>query len=789
MFRSKVSGKRAAAAASAAVSPALLLNQRSAAHALIYPHAALTSSSQRSTNISTIITSSSRPYTTTQPTLASFSKTTPLRFAHHTPARLSSAEMSTPATTNPLLQPWDGPRGGFPKFEGVTADTLRAALNEGMELNRAQIAALVASTDAPTFANTVEALESIGSEYQRAAGLYGIYVSSMNVGPIQDLETEMEPKMAAFADEIIQNDGLFQRIKAVYDSRATQQPALTPEQDRLVSVLYENFHRNGAALKADDKKRLAEVNTRLATLYSKFGQNLLVEEGEQLLVLTSEADLAGLDEDLIASAKAAAEAKNLPQPAWAIMNTRSAMEPFLTTSSRRDLREKAFKLFVSRGENEGPNDNRPHIKEILELRQEKATLLGHANFANWILSDNMAAKPETAMKLMTDVWDVAVVKARRDIAEMAKIAAKEDGLAEGAMEAWDHRYYAEKLRKAEFDLDDSEVKPYLSLGKMVEGMMWSAEQLYGLSFAAVPAGEVSVWHPDVLVFEVLNAADKSHVGLFYLDPYAREGKRSGAWMCDHRPQGNFAGKVVAPIVSNNSNFMKPTNPTDPNLISWDDATTLFHEFGHGLHGLLSKVSYPTLAGTSVRRDFVELPSQLFEHWLLAPEVLNKFARHYKTGEPMPAALLAKITAAKNADQGFSTVEYLSSALYDMAVHTTPVAEAADPAFEAKQMAKLGLPKEIVMRHRPTHFQHVYCTEGYASAYYSYLWADALTADAAEAFSEKGSMFDAETAKRLRECILQVGNSVDPAVAYRNFRGRDADPSAVMRKRGFAPAKH
>ena len=400
----------------------------------------------------------------------------------------------------------------------------------------------------------------------------------------------------------------------------------------------------------------------------------------------------------------------------------------------------------------------------------------------------MAANPATATKLMEDVWEVAVVKARRDIAEMAKIAAK-DGLKEGEMEAWDHRYYAEKLRKSEFDLDDGEVKPYLQLDKMIEGMMWCAEQLHGLSLEAVPVGEVSVWHPEVRVFHVLRQADKSHVGLFYLDPYAREGKRSGAWMCDHRPQEAFKG-VIAPIISNNSNFMKPSVAGEPNLITWDDATTLFHEFGHGLHGLLSKVNYPTLAGTSVRRDFVELPSQLNEHWLFAPELLAKYALHYKTGEPMPQALLDKIMAAKNADQGFSTVEYLASALYDMAVHTAPSAlEAADPSFEAQQMAKLGIPKEIVMRHRPTHFQHVYCTEGYASAYYSYLWADALTADAAEAFTEKGSMFDTETATKLRECILQVGNSVDPAVAYRNFRGRDADPQAVMRKRGFAPAKH
>eukprot|EP00744_Colponema_vietnamica_P003090 GILI01004777.1.p1 GENE.GILI01004777.1~~GILI01004777.1.p1 ORF type:complete len:722 (-),score=190.35 GILI01004777.1:68-2143(-) len=690
-----------------------------------------------------------------------------------------------PATKNNLLRPWDGPRGGFPKFEGVDANNLRQAIEAGMQLNRDQINALVSNPDPANFENTIAVLEDTGREYQRASGLYGIYVSSMNIGEIQALETEMEPKIAAFADEIIQNDKLFQRIKAVYDNRKSSQPALTPEQERLVTVLYENFHRNGASLNDADKKRLGEVNTRLASLYSKFGQNLLVEEGEQLLILKSEADLEGLDADLVASCKSAAEEKKLEQPAWAVMNTRSAMEPFLTTSSRRDLRQKAFKLFVSRGENDGPNDNRPLIKEILELRQEKATLLGFKNFAEWILSDNMAAKPETATKLMEDVWKVAVVKAKNDIAEMAKIAAK-DGLKDGELEAWDHRYYAEKLRKAVYDLDDAEVKPYLQLDKMIEGMMWSAEKLHGLKFEAVPAGEVSVWHPDVRVFQVLKSADNSHVGLFYLDPYARAGKRSGAWMNDHRPQEAFKS-VISPIISNNSNFMKASEG-EANLIGWDDANTLFHEFGHGLHGLLSKVQYPSLAGTSVRRDFVELPSQLNEHWLFAPEILNQFARHYKTNEPIPEKLLAKIVAAKNADQGFSTVEYLASAIYDMSAHTRPVAEAADPKFEKERMKSLGLPKEIEMRHRPTHFQHIYCTEGYASAYYSYLWADALTADAAEAFTEQGSMYHEETARKLRECILQVGNSIDPAVAYRNFRGRDADPQAVMRKRGFAPPK-
>lgn len=695
--------------------------------------------------------------------------------------------MSTTTTTNALLRPWDGNRGGFPKFDGITAETLRQAIEEGMKLNREQIDSLIASTEEPTFENTIVALEDIGREYQRATSLYGIYVSSMNVGDIQALETEMEPKMAAFADEIIQNDKLFQRIKTVYNNRKSAQPPLTPEQDRLVTVVYENFHRQGAALNDADKKRLAEVNSKLASLYSKFGQNLLVEEGEQLLVLKSEADLAGLDADFIASCKAAAEEKKLEQPAWAVMNTRSAMEPFLTTSSRRDLREKAFKLFVSRGANDGPNDNRPLIKEILELRQEKANLLGFKNFAEWILSDNMAGSPAPAIKLMEEVWEVAVQKAKKDIAEMTKIATKEDGLKEGELEAWDYRYYAEKLRKAVYDLDDAEVKPYLQLDKMIEGMMWSAEKLHGLKFEAVPAGEVSVWHPDVRVFQVLKAADNSHVGLFYLDPYARAGKRSGAWMCDHRAQEAFKGPV-APIISNNSNFMKASEG-EANLIGWDDANTLFHEFGHGLHGLLSKVQYPTLAGTNVRRDFVELPSQLNEHWLFAPEILNKFARHYKTNEPIPEKLLAKINAAKNADQGFSTVEYLASAIYDMKAHMTPVESASSPTFEQERMQALGLPKEIAMRHRPTHFQHIYCTEGYASAYYSYLWADALTADAAEAFTEKGSMFDEETARKLRECILQVGNSVDPAIAYRNFRGRDADPQAVMRKRGFAPAKN
>jgi len=673
---------------------------------------------------------------------------------------------------DPLLAPWTGPHGGFPRFDKFKVDGFKPALTKAMDLNRAEIAAIAGAKEPATFANTILALENTARPLNRAGSVFNVYRSTMNDKAMQAIETEMAPIYAAFQDEITQNEPLFARIKAVYDGRASAK--LNPEQLRLVEVVYNNFARQGAALSAKDKARMKEINGKLATLYTKFAQNELADEEGYALTLDKEADLAGLPESLKASAKEAAEAKKLTGK-WLITNTRSSMDPFLTYSTRRDLREKGWRLWVNRGDNAGEHDNKPLITQILALRADKAKLLGFASYAHWIIADNMARTPDAALALCMKVWKAAVVRAREEVADMQKVAdAEKAGI---KIAPWDYRHYAEKVRKAKYDLDQNEVKPYLQLDKMREAMMWAAGQLYGFKFTQVK--DVPVVQPDVTVYEVTR--DGKHLGLWYFDPYARDGKQSGAWMNEYRTQEAFAD-AVPPIVSNNSNFVKVKGAV---LISWDDARTLFHEFGHALHGLNSNVHYPTLAGTNVKRDFVEFPSQLNEHWLTTPEVLNKFALHYQTGKPIPAELVAKITKAKHFNQGFSTVEYLAAAIYDLKIHTAPADKPIDAGeFEQRAMKEIGCPPEIVMRHRPTQFGHIFAGDGYSAGYYAYLWADTLTADAAEAFVEAGSFYDKTTAKKLYESIMSVGNSIPPEEAFRRFRGRDVDSNALMRDRGF-----
>jgi peptidyl-dipeptidase Dcp len=465
-----------------------------------------------------------------------------------------------------------------------------------------------------------------------------------------------------------------------------------------------------------------------------------------------------------------------------ITNTRSSVEPFLVYSTRRDLREKVWKMFVSRGEHAGKHDNRPVITEILGLRAERAKLLGFPSHAHWILDDTMAKTPDAAMKLMMKVWPAAVARAKEEVADMQKVADSEK--AGHKIEPWDYRHYAEKVRKAKYDLDQNEVKNYLQLEKLREAMFWAAKQLFNLDFKQI-AG-VPVYHPDMRVFEVTRAAKR--VGLWYFDPYAREGTRSGAWMSEYRTQEKIKD-AITPIVSNNSNYVKGKAGT-PVLISWDDAETLFHEFGHALHGLLSNVRYPTLAGTNTLRDFVEFPSQVNEYWLSTPEILNKFAIHYQTKKAIPPELVAKIQKAKNFNQGFATVEYLLSAIYDMKIHTAPVTgKGIEPgAFETAMRKEIGAPSEIVLRHRPTHFGHIFSGDGYSAGYYSYLWADTLTADAGEAFTQAGGFYDKTVAQKLHDHILSIGNSIPPDEAFRKFRGRDVDTNALMRDRGFPVTK-
>jgi peptidyl-dipeptidase Dcp len=677
-------------------------------------------------------------------------------------------------TNDPLLSPWTGPHGGIPRFDHIDAGNFSVALLHGMDLKRADIAAIVASKEAPSFANTIAALEDAGRPLSRARSLFDTYRSTMNDKAMQKIEQEMAPKLAAFEDEITQNEPLFARIKAVYQARATA--GLTAEQLRLVETAYQNFARNGAALNHADKAKLKDINQKLATLFTRFSQNELADEENYTLPLTSEADLAGLPDSVRTSAKIAAEAKGQPDK-WLITNTRSSMEPFLTYSTRRDLREKAWRLFISRGDNGGEHDNKVVITSILSLREARAKLLGFASHAHWMLDNNMAKTPDAAMGLMMKVWKAAAARAREEVADMQKVADAEK--AGFKIAPWDYRFYAEKVRKARYDLDENEVKPYLQMDKMREAMFWAAGQLYGFKFTLLK--NVPTYHPDMSVYEVTRAGKL--VGLWYFDPYARDGKQSGAWMNEYRTQEKFK-ETITPIVSNNANFVKG-KPGEPVLISWDDANTLFHEFGHALHGLNSDVHYPLLAGTNTKRDFVEFPSQLNEHWLSTKEVLSKFALHYKTGKPIPAELVAKIENAKHFNRGFSTVEYLAAAIYDMRIHTAPADKTIDPdAFEKQVMKEIGCPPEIVMRHRPTQFGHVFSGDGYSAGYYAYIWADTLTADAAEAFEAAGSYYDAATAKRLHDDIMSVGNSIAPEEAFRKFRGRDVDTNALMRDRGF-----
>ncbi|MDB4960149.1 MAG: peptidyl-dipeptidase Dcp [Myxococcales bacterium] len=688
-------------------------------------------------------------------------------------SKLSFAKGGPAVKLPPLLAPFAGPYGGVPPFDKIKVADFKPALLQGMDLQRAEIQAIIDVKEPATFENTIVAFEDSGRPYYRAANLMGVYTSTMNDKAMQAIETETAPVMAAFSDEIIQNEKLFARIKAVYDGRKTAN--LSTEQARLLEVVYRNFARRGAALGAKQKARLGEINQKLASLFTLFGQNQLADEESYTLTLDKQDDLAGLPEWLVASAKAAAEAKGL-KDRWVITNTRSSAEPFLIYSSRRDLREKAYRMWINRGDNAGKHDNKPVITEILALRGERAKLLGFPTHAHWIIDDNMAKTPDAAMSLMLKVWKATTARVKEEVADMQKLATP-DKVAK--IEAWDYRYYAEKVRKEKYDLDQNEVKPYLQADKLREGMFWAAKQLYGLTWK--PIKGVPVYHPDVKVWEVTRGAKR--VGLWYFDPYARDGKRSGAWMSEYRTQEAFKTPAT-PIVSNNSNFVKGKKG-EPVLISWDDATTMFHEFGHALHGLNSNVHYPSLAGTNTLRDFVEFPSQLNEYWLSTPEVLNKFAVHYKTGKPIPKALVEKIERAKNFNQGFKTAEYLMAAIYDLKVHTLPAGKPIDPAaFEKATMKEIGAPTEIVMRHRPTAFGHIFSGDGYSAGYYSYIWADTLTADAAEAFEEAKSFYDKPTAKKLHDSIMSVGNSVPPDEAFRAFRGRDVDTNALMRSRGF-----
>jgi peptidyl-dipeptidase Dcp len=674
--------------------------------------------------------------------------------------------------TNPLVIPWSGPYGGVPPWHLAKPEFLPEAFDIAIAERRAEIEAIAGNPAPPTFDNVMAALERCGQALDRVVPLFGVLRHNLSTPEIRALDREWQPKLAAAEDEITFNPRLFSRIEAVH--RSLPSSSLTAEQKRLTEIVYDEFVRRGARLNDADKARLSSINQALAALFSEFRSKVLAAE-DTWTVLASAEDLAGLPASLVSAASAAAEDRGLAG-LWAIVNTRSSVDPFLTFSTRRDLRERVWRRFKSRGANGDANDTSAGITSIVRLRAERAALLGYASHAHWRISDQMAADPETARALLLRVWPAAVARVKEEVAEMQALADREEAAI--AIEPWDYLYYAEKVRKAKFDLDQAELKPYFELNNMVAAAMWSAERLYDIRFTEI-TGQVPVFHPDVRVFEVNDMPGGGNRGLFYLDNFARAGKRSGAWASTYRAQQKV-DEPVTEISSNNNNFVKGS-PGEPILISLDDATTLFHEFGHTLHGLLQDITYPTLSSTP--RDFVEFPSQVNEHWLLTRELLDEFARHCLTGEPMPQELVDRIQQSEKFNQGYATIEYLAAAILDLELHTR-IIEPLDPAaFERDELARIGMPREVALRHRLPHFDHLFGSDAYSAAYYSYLWADVMAADAWQAFEESGP-YDKALAARLRRHILADGNTSDRAEAYRRFRGRDPHVTALLESRGL-----
>ena len=706
--------------------------------------------------------------------------TTPALAAAMSPRAAALAEvtrMKAEADRNPLLAAWTGSYGGVPPWDQVKAEAFPAAFTTGLALLTAEIDAIAQDAEPASFANTFVPLEGAGRHERRAEALFSVMTGNLNQPEVQAVDREWSPKRTAVYDQITFNEKLFARIAAVYAARESS--GLTAEQRRLVEIVYDRYVRQGAKLTPAQKEQLGKINQELSVLFTDFGNKVLADENTWI-VLDTPKDLAGLPGSVSAGYKAAADERKLPGK-WAVVNTRSSVDPFLAASTRRDLREKVWKAFKNRGDNGDDHDTNATIARIVKLRAERAALLGYASHAHWRMSNTMAVDPAKAMDLMMRVWPAAVARVHEEVADMQTIASKENaGKAKITIEPWDYLYYAEKVRKAKYDLDQNELKPYFELDNMTHAAFWMAEQLYGLSFAEI-TGKVPVFHADVRVWEVTDKATGNYVGLFYGDYFARPNKRSGAWAAGYQGHETFTGKVVTPISSNNNNFVRGAAGT-PVLISLDDAQTLFHEFGHALHGLLSEVNYPGLASTP--RDFVEYPSQVHEQWVLSRPILDKFARHYQTGKPMPQALVEKIKASSKFNQGYTTVEYLSAAIIDMKIHTMPDGVIDPDAFERATMESIGAPREVVMRHRLPQFNHLFTSDGYSAGYYSYLWSEVMDADTRQAFAEAGDVFDKATAAKLRKFILAPGNSTDRSEAYRQFRGRDPDVKALLDKRGF-----
>jgi peptidyl-dipeptidase Dcp len=693
--------------------------------------------------------------------------------AAYATAQSDVARLGAQANQDPLLKPWTGPHGGVPPWDQARPENIPAAFELGIALQEAEVQAIANNPTAPTFDNTIGALNDAGRHLDRATLVFAIMTDNISNEAIQALDAEWSPRLTAAANRITFNRPLFQRIDTLFQQRASL--GLSAEQLRLLERTHAQFVRAGAAATPEQQARLGAINEELSGKFAEFNRRLLADENTAIFI-NREADLAGLPENIRDSLRAAAVERGQPN-AWAVVNTRSSVDPFLTFSENRRLREQVWTTFKNRGDNGDANDTNAIIADILRLRAERAQILGYPTHAHLRMDDTMAHDPERAQELMMRVWPAAVARVNEEVRDMQTLANRQG--ARITIEPWDYNYYAEQVRRDRYNLDQNELRPYFELNNMVNGAFYMANQLYGLSFNEI-TGQVPVFHPDVRVFEVTDR-DGTYQGLFYLDNFARTGKRSGAWAQGYQGHETFTGRTITPITSNNNNFVRGAEG-QPILISLDDAQTLFHEFGHALHGLLSEVNYPGLAVTP--RDYVEYPSQVHEHWVLTRPILDRFARHYQTNEPMPQALVERVHNASTFNQGYTTVEYLSSALVDMALHNRaePVTDA--DAFERETLASIGMPREIAMRHRLPQFGHLFSSDSYSAGYYSYLWSEVMDADTWEYFEASGNVFDPTIAAGMRNIILAEGNSSDRAEAYRRFRGRDPDVNALLRVRGF-----
>lgn len=675
---------------------------------------------------------------------------------------------------NPFFVEWNTPFG-VPPFDQIKDEHYRSAFAEGMRLEKEEIDAIVNNPEAPTFENTLVALDKTGAFLSRVYNVFSNLSSAHTNDSIQAIEKDIEPQLSAHYDDINLNEGLFKRVKAVYEQRESLD--LNTEQARLLEKRYKSFVRGGAELPADKKARMREINGELATLSVQFGEHVLKDNNAFKLVIENEAELEGLPASAVSAAAATAKDEDL-EGKWVFTISRPSLYPFLTYSPNRAYREKLYKGYIMKGDNGNGFDNNTIVARMTELRSERAKLFGYNNHAEYILAENMAKTPANVYDILTKVWEKALPVAKQEVADMQAIADKEG--ANIKIEGWDWWYYAEKVRQAKYALSEEDVKPYFEVNNVQQGIFTLANKLWGITFSE--RTDLPKYHKDGKVFEV-KEADGSTIGIFYTDYFARPSKRGGAWMSAFRKQQIKDGENVLPVITNVCNFPAPTDDT-PSLLSLDQVTTMFHEFGHGLHGLLSNCEFNTLSGTSVARDFVELPSQVMENWAFEPEMLKLYAKHYKTGEVIPAELVEKINNAAHFNQGFATVEFLAAGLLDMEYHTLNTVEPGMDvrAFEKASMDKYGLIPEIAPRYRSTYFQHIFAG-GYSSGYYAYLWAEVLDKDAFEAFKEKG-LFDEATAAALRENILSKGGSDDPMKLYIKFRGQEPGIEPLLKGRGL-----